>query len=549
MSAASGDREFVHADDLRSGLKTDVQLDRSPPHLRVAWIAWDSGFRGSRLRVGDRIVAVDGVAVTRPTDLPELQRLRPRMIGQEQESAEWIARGKKDGSPLRLRVRRRASPGDGWLELEVDGTLRADRSWSNGAQRPIFGPGGPERLERDGFYDAWSGWYERQVFDWERILDEGWQRSLQTRVALAPHLEHKPRVDALVAKYPGPFSEAVLGDWQLVKTCLEGDLISLAPDALAFRSLGEELVRRIGALATKAWSDAKAARADQTLPGFPAIDPFRGDRSSVVGKLVVLPPVREHQWRMDMGKAYLAWNESDFWVFAPVDSPLMARIFDAVRRYEKLVAPGLRLEIELIGRVLPDPRLLAGSGRPAAGLEVEPVAALVGGVVFVDVGVVEDERSPFAGEASIHRESGGPPGDASTPRQVIEAMIAAVKRGDQETWNALFAEWRAVPDADRPIWYPLYPWNGRDEDWIRSRRLLLDRVLDTRVRWVDEPRVIIRGDEAPGLPRIDQVTVEVDHVGQFDGETRVFSSIDVHRQWTLQRRNDGPWRIASRQAL
>jgi hypothetical protein len=175
--------------------------------------------------------------------------------------------------------------------------------------------------------------------------------------------------------------------------------------------------------------------------------------------------------------------------------------------------------------------------------------ALVGGVVCVDASVEVDSRSPFAGEDTLRQEAEGSPADDATPRQVIEAMIAAIKRSDQETWSGLFAEWRAVPDENRPIWYPLYSWNSRDEDWLRSRRLLLDTVLDARVRWVGEPRVIIRGDEAPGLQRIEEVEVEIDHVGLFDGETRVFNSVAVHRRWALQRRSGGPWRIASRQSL
>ena len=550
MTSPSETREFVHTDDVRSGLKTDTHLERDPPFLGVAWIAWDSGFRGTGLRVGDHIVAVDGVPITRPAEQRDHQRTVPRLIGQYAEHQEWAAQGKGEGATVTLRIRRRAIPGDGWTTLDIAGTLRCARIWSVAdTQRRLFGPGGPEQLGREDFDESWSSWYDKRLAEWERVLDGGWQSSLQTRMALKSHLEHRPRIDALVQRHPGPFADAMRADWELVEASLEGALVPLPADALDFRTRGEQEAKRFALLVADAWKAAQAARAAQILPAFPAIDPFRGDRAAVTGKLVVLPLVTPRDWLMDMGQAYLAWQQAGHWVFAPLAGPALGRIFTAVRRYERLVAPGVRNELTLIGRLLPDPRLLAGGGRTAAGLEVEAVAALVGGTVFVDAEVVVDGRSPFAGEDTIRAQPGGDIGDDATPRQVMEAMVNALKRADQAAWNGLFAEWRAVPDSDRPIWYPLYHWNGRDEEWTRSRRLLLDTVLDARVAWVGDVRTVIRGDEAPGLPRIEEVPVELDHIGSFDGETRVFNNISVHRQWTLQRRDGGPWRIASRQSL
>jgi hypothetical protein len=31
----------------------------------------------------------------------------------------------------------------------------------------------------------------------------------------------------------------------------------------------------------------------------------------------------------------------------------------------------------------------------------------------------------------------------------------------------------------------------------------------------------------------------------FDGEYRTFQNVNVHRQWVLQRLDEGPWRITS----
>jgi hypothetical protein len=549
MSDRGPEREYLH-DNLRSGLKTEHRLDGEPQYLNVAWISWDSGFRGSGLRISDRILAVDGVEIRKPTEQREFQRWLPQVIGNYAEYQPWTALGYKEGQVVRLKIRRRRDPGDGWVESEVSGTLRFERTWSIlESNRHIIGPGGPERLGRDGFDDAWMSWYDKRIFDWERILDGGWQGSLQTRSALASHLEHKPRVDALVERYPGPFATAMRDDWEAVRACLAGDPVQLPADALAFRTRGEEQVKRITALAQEGWKRILAAHAAETLPAFPAIDPFRGDRAAVAGKLIALPMVGQREWIVDMGRAYLAWNQSGHWIFAPIDSEGMGRAFSAMRRYQKLVAPSVKLDIEVLGRLLPDPRLLAGSGRTAAGLEIEPVAVRIGGVVCVEI--PPGTATPrFAGEETVLDDGIGPPPDDASPRQVLEAMIAAVKRGDQEVWNGLFTDWHAVPDADRPIYYPVQPWGPtRDDAWLRSRRLLLDKVLDARVRWCDDPRVIIRGDEAPGLPRIEGVDLEIDHVGLFDGEARTFNSVEVHRRWKLQRRDGGPWRISSHQNL
>src|SRR2546422_8972850 len=74
MSDGSHPREVVF-DNLRSGLTTDSMLERELAALRVSWIAWDSGFRGSGLQIGDEIIAVNGETIPRPTELRELQRL------------------------------------------------------------------------------------------------------------------------------------------------------------------------------------------------------------------------------------------------------------------------------------------------------------------------------------------------------------------------------------------------------------------------------------------------------------------------------------------
>jgi hypothetical protein len=94
----------------------------------VRWIKWDSGFRGSGLQVGDRIVAVDGTPVTRPATPEEAQKTVFRMIGGTGEAGVWAEAGRHDGDPLGLTVRRRKAP-QGWETIEIVGTIRAERGW------------------------------------------------------------------------------------------------------------------------------------------------------------------------------------------------------------------------------------------------------------------------------------------------------------------------------------------------------------------------------------------------------------------------------------
>ena len=49
--------------------------------------------------------------------------------------------------------------------------------------------------------------------------------------------------------------------------------------------------------------------------------------------------------------------------------------------------------------------------------------------------------------------------------------------------------------------------------------------------------------------RVEEVRLTVDHVGLFDGEYRAFNDVNTHRDWTMQRVNGGPWRIASEQGI
>ena len=550
MSQVLDWREIVF-DSLRSGLSTRSLLESQVPALRVSWIAWDSGFRGSGLRVGDQIVAVEGTTLVRPADTPALQRAIRELPGGLNESDTFKQRGLVDGSPLHLRVRRRQYPGEGWQTVDVVGQVRAERAYSGVNARRGMGPTGPDALATDGFDGPWSSWYERRVFDWERVLDGGWQARLNTRRTLADHLEEGARVEFLWRTYPGPFADSVRADWDAVRSSLEGTRYELPPDAIDFRQLEEDRMAQVGRLAADAWKAYRSAHASEVLDDIPSIDPLRGGASALSGKLVALPAIPPAQWVVSVDRNFLSSEQNRTWFFVPADAPGMRRAFLAQQRYKRLVTPRIRDTYAVIGRVLPDPRMVVMGGRGVAGFEVEPLAVLADTAMFVDLSVVRDHESPFAGEDDIKRARASLPPDAASPREVLEAMVAAVKAGDQSVWNQLFAVWRFVPDAQRPLYYPFdpYPPGTRDEDWIRSQRRMLDTVCDVRVVWIDNPRVLQIGDEYPGAPGMEQVDAELEHIGLADGEFHAFNGSEVNRLWTLQRRNGGPWRISSRQSI
>jgi hypothetical protein len=543
-------REIVF-DTLRSGLTTRSLLESDIPALRVSWIAWDSGFRGSGLQVGDQIVEVEGTALTRPADTPALQRAVRELPGGLNESDIFKALGLTDGSPLRLRVRRRVYPGDGWQTVDVVGQVRTERAYSSGSARRGLGPTGPDGLVNDGFDGAWSSWYEKRVFDWERVLDGGWQGRLPTRRTLAEHLEHGARVEFLERMYPGPFAAAVRADWDAVRQSLEGARYTLPAGALDFRQREEERASQVARVASDAWSAWLAAHAGEMLDPIPSVDPLRGDASAIAGKLVQLPAIPPSQWAVSVDRNFLTCERNGTWFLVPADAPGMRTAFLAQQRYKRLVTPRIRDSYALAGRVLGEPRMVMASGRMIAGFEVEPLAVLADMQMFVDVSVAREGGAPFAGEDEVTRARVELPPDGASPREVLEAMVAALKAGDQGVWNELFAVWRFVSDAQRPLYYPFDPYTpgSRDEDWIRSQRRMLEAVCDVRVVWVDTPRVLQTGDEYPGAPRIEHVDAELEHIGRFGDDFHAFNGSDVNRLWALQRRNGGPWRIVTRQAI
>lgn len=543
LGSVGGGTESVQ-DDVTSGIQTAEMLGATPPGLRVTWIAWDSKFRETDLRIGDRIIALDGQRYVKPAKLEDLQRLLPRVIGGYAENQYWKDKGARDGTEITLTVQRRAASGVGVDTLTIRGKLHAERIYSDGMKR-LIGPGGPNELANDGFDSAWAGWYEAQTREWEKVLDRGWtQQQVQNRPALDDHLAQKERVDYLVKHYPGPFAKSVQQDWEKVRTSLEGRAYTIAPRQLEYRRMGEQRAAEIAAAAAKARASFVASVKPETIPAFPAIDPILGDRKAVTGKVVVLPEITPRGWISEAGHGWLTAGGRG-WYFVDAESREAQRMLEAQYRYQKQVRPEISETFSIIGRIKPNPKMLVVDGRAVTGLEVTPIGVTIGGAMFVDLRVDKGGVSPFAGEDALVVTAPPPLREDASPRQVMEAWVAALEAGEEATWKGLYATWEAEDWKEEGVLYHPYDPPRLDEEWIRARRLILDKVYDVRVIYVSDPRRVLTGKEFPKAPVIDEVTVEVDHVGKFGAEYRAFTDVNVHRVWLLQRRDGGPWRIAS----
>jgi hypothetical protein len=538
-------------DSIQTGLRTTLRLDAEPPSLRVDWIDWDGGFRNTDLVAGDDIIAIEGVAF----DPDNIASKKVPLIGQVGEQTYWEARKSKDGDPLRLTVRRRRIPGVGWKELAITGTLRAERVYLRDNTDRILGIGGPKRLARDNFTDAWISWYDSRVFDWERQLDRGaWNSRADSHHLLASHISDEVRVRYLVEHYPGRFASTILADWELVRTGLTGRRYEVDAADYAYRDDDDRLVANVTSAAQAGWDGFQAAHAHEIIAVPQKLDLSAGDVKKYAGKLVRLPPASPDGWISNSGVIMVSWFENGGWVFSQLEAPALTLLWQAQLRYRRNISPNIADVFETVGRILPEPRMVVPTGQNAViGLEIEPIAALMGqgdAQMFVDLSAAKDGMATFAGEDKARVLPSAMPPDDASPQQVLEALINALHARDVDTWFALFADWQFFSDRDE-VWYnpyDPYPESNRDNDWAQSRRVVLEHSFALRVAWVDEPRAF-PADTTLGLPLIEKVSAEIDHIGQFDGAFHAFNLGLVHRTWTLARRNGGPWRIASFQGI
>lgn len=545
--------------EVRTSIQTDEEIEGDPYGFRVTWIEWDSRFRSTDLRIGDLILALDGV----PYNLEGRQETAPRAVGQYHEGLFWEDKRAADGDEIALTVLR----GDD--ELEIRGALRAEVFYKDAKDRRALGPGGPPRLgtsSEDGSFSSWSGWYETFVKRCSYVLDAGWNRgSFNNKRELGNHLEDEERIAYLREHYPGPFADAAAVDFERVRQVLLGERVELAEGDLAYRELGQRRREEAREAARLAREEFLAGLEAETIPTFPAVDPIRGDRAAVAGKVVVFPWITPRGGLIEkLGRSYaVAGSARDGFYFAPLDAPEMQRFFAALFRYQAKVDPGLAERYRFVARILDDPVLLTADGRPAPGLLTEVLGGSAGagdGDFFVDLRDPETAegfearvgRSPFAGEADLAAVDVPELTDDASPAEVVTTMIQALKWADQPTWRSVFAEWRLFSrSSGPPIVDPAFGWRDAafEREWGEARKRILDYVYDARVSSVGRVRTLRPPGLDDGGPAVDQVDVYIDHVGRVDGEYRVFVDVRVHRRWRLQRLDGGPWRVAELQSF
>lgn len=513
--------------ELESGIKTEVLADG----FRVEWIHWDSDFRRSDLDVGDFVLGVNGKPLDRVKHY--------QAVGQYAEAQLWDAIGATDGQTVTLNVRR------GQDTFDVAGQLHAHYFYYDAAKKPALAPGGPTSLVNDGFGTPWSSWLEKTIAKYSYALLRIWvQRSLNTRTELAEHLESKSRIDFLLQKYPGPFADAMLKDWTRVMECLRSKQIELTDADLEYRALGEKRKAIAKQEAAKAW---EALRKEATGAAFPV--PAVTERHKIVGKIVELPAVSFRDIVNDLGQAFMAiGSPSDGYYFLALESPTLFRFYKAMYRYKGQINPTLPERYRYLARVKDDLQMVTVKGRAYTGLSLELLAAMAGDdECCIDLRV---DPPTFAGEDKLSSFTPIVVDESAPPERTIEAMIQAIKLGDQKTWQGLFADWRVMTGAGgrETIDAAYAPRTAAlNSEWERSRRNIMGDVLDARVERVEPVKQILA--RADGLPEVTQTRVWVDHFGRFDGEVRAFKNLNVNREWILQRLDNGPWKIVSVQNL
>ncbi len=531
-----------------SGIQTREARDNHPYGFIIEWINWDSYFRNSNLEPGDMITGLNNKKYTKEMSEPD----RSKAIGNFLESTYWEEHGGKDGDNILLEV---------WREgkmIEVPGKISKLQVYLDKEERLALSPDGPTRLNNDGFSSAWSNWYEKfQRHASRYIADWKWERSaIDNRSILSEHLEWKPRIDYLVKNYPGRFADMLLKDWEKVRQILEGRTYTdISEETLEYRKIGKQRV----ALVREAAITGRSAFLDKLslsiIPAFPAPDPVYANLKEAAGKIVVLPALTLDNFINDLGKSYaVAGNKNDGYYFIYLNSKEADIFFKTLFYYQSQVTPDVKESYQFIAEIMDQPTILTYEGRSVKGLMVKILSGTAGEEnVFIDISKTDiTGKATFEGQESLSIFSGYPLDDTASPQQVIEAMIEYIKLGDMQSWRKLFGNWKIYSQWEGPTYMDLAYWftdENYQHTWEKSRRQILNDIYDARILYVSPVIKVTEENKSIGVPGVEQVKIIIDHIGKPDGVYRSISNLYVHRNWTLQRLNTGPWKITELQPL
>lgn len=533
---------------LVSGIKTREYLDEEPYGHAVEWIEWDSDFRNSALQHRDIIIGVNDKEYLKQNRESE----SAKAIGNYLESTYWEEQAAREGQVINLKIFR-----EGKL-LSVSGIIQEQKIYTNSDNRQTLYPNGPTRISNDGFASPWSIWYEKFQWHASRFLnDKRWERSIiDNRRMLIEHHEWKERIDYLLKKYPGRFADILLSDWEKVRGILEGIAYTdITDETLEYRKIGEQRALIVKEAAQKGYNTFIKSLAANIIPAFPAIDSIYGNVEEVAGKLIELPAITFDQFINDLGKSYaVIGSEKDGYYFIHLNSKEMDVFFKTLFHYKSQVTPDVTERFKFVAEILNEPAILSYHGRAVTGVMVKTVAGMAGDDnVFIKTDNPDKNgRVDFEGQEALSIFSGYKLDDAATPQQVIEAMIYYIKLGDMTAWKKLFCNWKIYSEWEGPPYMDMTFWNTEESyqhTWEQSRRQILNDIYDVRVLYAGPIKTIVQQNKETGVPKVEQLRIIIDHIGKIDGKYKSLSNIYVHRNWTLQRLDNGPWKITNLQAL
>lgn len=530
----------------------------------VTWIPWDSGFRGSGLRVGDLIVGHADVRYT-----PETAEQNSR-VG-DSGFSRWFDQQKfKPGDPFTLVVLR----DDG--EARITGRLGGYRTYRNTEGKRILGDGGPLEYEKDGFDYDWGAWY-RQFVDIARTILAGWDYFTGTNtVQLASRMQpFAARVEFFEKKYPGALAKTLHDDFEAMRVMVAGELRQLSDADIAYRTLGDTRAAQATGAADAAFQ-AFMSEVDGSLLKEPPSSPnsFTEDTRPLIGKTVRLPEVGRQQMLFETRRSWYWSGSSGGGWLVDRHAEGIKRLYAATDEYIEKVDPTFRdYKATFVGVVRPEPALVSDANRniTVSGVRVEPLAALVvnasesGKRLFVDLRPDRIDE-PFAGAAALSAGIRRPRlADDAAPGDVLMTAFEALKMGDLETWLKCYATWmvRSWSEKGDSYLYVDRTWDVMSERtsvsaWDNARKRLIDDVYGVEVARVSTAKTVFdvttqpenrgtAGEDAPRL--VQEVRVLVNHIGKVGSEFRTFAGSMLHRRWDLQRLDDGPWRITSTFAI
>lgn len=551
-----------------SKIKTGRDARPGYEGMRVRRIAWDSGFRDSGLRVGDRLVGEFGTPYT------EEALHKGRILGGSSESSHLDDLGLEAGDSVALQVER-----DGRV-LTVEGELTENRTTRDPEGRRSFGEDGPAEGEKDGFEYAWRPWYG-QLDDLVETILLGWDYTVgyDTR-RLAERLEpFRERVDFLEANYPGAFARATRHDFDAARETLAGEPRELTEEDLAYRQLGAIRAARVTEAADRAWEAFLAEMGDDLVADpFPAPTSFEEDFTPWVGKVARLPEIGDRDILFETKRSWYHFGRSQGVYVIPRQHDATRAYFRGADEYVEKVDPFLgRRRLSFVGVVEPEPALVSDviKNLTVVALRVRPLGVLVtsqdepGHRFFVDLRPEARDGEAFAGESEILAVGRPRLTPELTPAEVMGVFFDCLKLGDFDTWMSCFADWKVRSHYDREgssqyvdrTWITL---NEREavSVWDNSRQELLEDVFGVEVAHVSPPETVYDAaqeptaqlDDEPDPRTVERVRVLVHHIGRVDPEDesagyRTFAGGQLHRKWTLERLDEGPWRVTSAQTL